>query len=128
MIQQITKGIKVSVSTNFEGNFMNYNTVSYAFSYKINIENNSKDTVQLLTRHWKIIESNHKTKYINGKGVLGQTPIVKPGESHIYSSGCLITSSIGLMSGTYTMINFSNTNKFIVKIPSFKLNVPFVLN
>tara|TARA_B100000427_G_C15070694_1_gene404043 strand:- start:129 stop:515 length:387 start_codon:yes stop_codon:yes gene_type:complete len=128
MIQQITKGIKVSVSTNFEGNFIKKNIVNYAFSYKIKIENNSKDAVQLLTRHWKIIESNQKTKFINGNGVLGKNPIVKPGESHKYSSGCLIASSIGSMSGVYTMINLSNTNKFSVKIPSFKLNVPFILN
>ena len=128
MIQQITKGIKVSVSTSFEGNFIKNNIVNYVFSYKIKIENNSKDAVQLLTRHWKIIESNQKTKFINGNGVLGENPIVKPGESHKYSSGCLIASSIGSMSGVYTMINLSNTNKFSVKIPSFKLNVPFILN
>ena len=128
MVQQITKGIKVSVSTKFEGNFIKYNIFNYAFSYIIHIENNSKDTVQLLTRHWKIIESNHKTQFINGYGVLGEKPIVKPGEFHKYSSGCLITSSIGLMSGIYTMINFSNNNKFSVKIPSYKLNVPFILN
>jgi len=128
MIQQITKGIKVSVSTKFKGNFIKNNIVNYAFSYIIQIENHSKDTVQLLTRHWKIIESNHKTQFINGHGVLGEKPIVKPGQFHKYSSGCLITSSIGLMSGVYTMINFSNSYKFKVKIPSFKLNVPFVLN
>jgi len=128
MIQQITKGIKVSVSTKFEGNFIKNDIINYAFSYIINIENHSKDAVQLLTRHWKIIESNRKTQFINGYGVLGEKPIVKPGEFHKYSSGCLITSSIGLMSGIYTMINFSNTNKFNVNIPSFKLNVPFILN
>ena len=128
MIQQITKGIKVSVSTKFEGKFLKNNIFNYAFSYIIQIENHSKDTVQLLTRHWKIIESNHKTQFINGHGVLGEKPIVKPGQFHKYSSGCLITSSIGLMSGVYTMINFSNSYKFKVKIPSFKLNVPFILN
>ena len=128
MIQQITKGIKVSVSTKFEGKFLKNNIFNYAFSYIIQIENHSKDTVQLLTRHWKIIESNHKTQFINGQGVLGEKPIVKPGEYHKYSSGCLITSSIGLMSGVYTLINFSNSSKFKVKIPSFKLNVPFILN
>ena len=128
MIQQITKGIKVSVSTKFEGKFLKNNIFNYAFSYIIQIENHSKDTVQLLTRHWKIIESNQKTKFINGNGVLGEKPIVKPGESHKYSSGCLIASSIGSMSGVYTMINLSNTDKFSVKIPSFKLNVPFILN
>ena len=128
MIQQITKGIKVSVSTKFEGNLMKNNIFNYAFSYIIQIENYSKDTVQLLTRHWKIIESNHKTQFVNGHGVLGEKPIVKPGECHKYSSGCLISSSIALMSGTYTMVNLSNTSEFKVKIPNFKLYVPFILN
>ncbi len=128
MIQQITKGIKVSVDTKFENCFLNNNVVNYAFSYFIKIENKSNDTVQLLTRNWKITESNNQTQYISGNGVVGQKPIVKPGEHHKYSSGCLITSTIGSMSGVYTMINFSNTSKFKVKIPSFKLNVPFILN
>ena len=118
----------MSVDTKFENCFLKNNVVNYAFSYFIKIENKSNDTVQLLTRNWKITESNNQTQYISGNGVVGQKPIVKPGEHHKYSSGCLITSTIGSMSGVYTMINFSNTSKFKVKIPSFKLNVPFILN
>lgn len=128
MIQQITRGIKVSVEAKYEGSFLKDYILHYAFVYKICIENQSKDVVQLLSRHWKVIESTNRPQYINGDGVVGKKPIVRPGESHTYQSGCLLTSPIGIMSGTYIMINFSTTKKFNVEIPSFKLNVPFILN
>ncbi len=128
MIQQITRGIKVSVEAKYEGSFLKDYVLHYAFVYKICIENQSKDVVQLLSRHWKVIETTNRPQYINGDGVVGKKPIVRPGESHTYQSGCLLTSPIGTMSGIYIMINFSTTKKFNVDIPSFKLNVPYILN
>ena len=128
MIQQITKGIKISVETEYEGNFLKDNVLHYAFSYKIQIENQSKSSVQLLTRHWKIVEALNKTQYINGNGVVGKKPIINPGEIHKYKSGCLLSSSLGAMKGAYIMIDFSSTKKFNVDIPLFKLSAPFLLN
>ena len=128
MIQQITKGIKISVETEYEGNFLKDNFLHYAFSYKIQIENQSKSSVQLLTRHWKIVEALNKTQYINGNGVVGKKPIINPGEIHKYKSGCLLSSSLGAMKGAYIMIDFSSTKKFNVDIPLFKLSAPFLLN
>ena len=128
MIQQITKGIKISVETEYEGNFLKDNFLHYAFSYKIQIENQSKSSVQLLTRHWKIIEALNKTQYINGNGVVGKKPVINPGEIHKYKSGCLISSSLGAMKGAFIMIDFSSTKKFNVDIPLFKLSAPFLLN
>ena len=128
MIQQITKGIKISVETEYEGNFLKDNVLNYAFSYKIQIENQSKSSVQLLTRHWKILEALNKTQYINGNGVVGKKPIINPGEIHKYKSGCLLSSSLGAMKGAYIMIDFSSTKKFNVDIPLFKLSAPFLLN
>jgi len=128
MIQQITKGIKISVESKFEGSFSKDYVLHHAFVYHITIENQSKDVVQLLSRHWKIQETTNRPQYVNGDGVVGKKPIVRPGESHTYKSGCLLTSPIGAMSGTYIMINFSNTKKFSVDIPTFKLNVPHILN
>tara|TARA_A100001011_G_scaffold310474_1_gene327131 strand:- start:13589 stop:13816 length:228 start_codon:yes stop_codon:yes gene_type:complete len=72
MIQQITKGIKISVETEYEGNFLKDNAPHYAFLCKTQIENQSKSSVQLLTRHWKIIEALNKTQYIIGSGVVGK--------------------------------------------------------
>ena len=128
LIQQITKGIKISVETKFEGSFLKDQILHHAFMYFITIENQGKDVVQLLSRHWKILESVSRPQYVNGNGVVGKKPVIKPGESHTYQSGSLITSPLGSMSGTYIMINFSTAKKFNVDVPSFKLSVPYILN
>lgn len=128
MIQQVTRGIKISVETDYEGSFLKDNIPHYAFTYRIEIENQGKSSVQLLTRHWKIIESLNKTNYVNGSGVVGKKPVINPGEIHKYKSGCLLTSAMGAMKGAYIMIDFTSTKKFNVEIPPFKLSAPFVLN
>jgi len=128
MIQQITRGIKISVETDYEGSFIKDNITHYAFNYRIKIENQGKSSVQLLTRHWKIIEALNKTQYVNGNGVVGKKPVINPGEVHKYKSGCLLTSAMGAMKGAYIMIDFTSTKKFNVEIPPFKLSASFVLN
>ena len=128
MIQQVTSGIKISVETNFEGTFYKNYKIHFAFGYRITIENQSKDSVQLNSRFWKIKDALNKTEIVQGEGVIGKKPVLKPGESHTYSSGCLLTSPFGSMSGHYNMVNFSSTKRFKVVIPSFKLSAPFALN
>jgi ApaG protein len=128
LIQQVTRGIKISVKTKFEGSFLKENVPHHAFKYFITIENQSKNVVQLLSRHWKIKETINQPQYLNGVGVVGKKPILRSGQSYTYQSGSLITSPMGSMSGTFIMINFSNANKFNVEVPHFKLNVPYILN
>ena len=128
MIQQVTRGIKISIETNFEGTFYKNYRVHFAFGYRITIENQSKDSVQLTSRFWKIKDALNQTEIVEGEGVIGKKPVIKPGESHTYKSGCLLTSPFGAMSGFYSMINFTSTRKFRVVIPSFKLSAPFALN
>ena len=128
MIQQVTRGIKISVKTKFEGSFLKENVPHHAFMYFITIENQSKNVVQLLSRHWKIKETINQPQYLNGVGVVGKKPILRSGQSYTYQSGSLISSPMGSMSGTFIMINFSNANKFNVEVPHFKLNVPYILN
>ena len=128
LIQQITRGIKISVETKFEGSFLKENLPHHAFMYFITIENQSKNVVQLLSRHWKIQEALNRPQYVNGVGVVGKKPILRPGETYTYQSGSLIMSPVGSMSGTFIMINFSNAKKFNVEVPYFKLNVPYILN
>lgn len=128
MNQQITRGIKISVETNFEGTFYKNYKMHFAFGYRVTIENQSNDSVQLKSRHWKIFDSLNKTEIVDGEGVIGKKPVLKPGESHTYSSGCLLTSPLGAMEGHYDMVNFTSTKKFRVVIPSFKLSAPFALN
>lgn len=128
MVQQITKGIKISVETTFEGTFYKNYRMQYAFGYRITIENQSKDSVQLNSRHWKILDALNYEELVDGEGVIGKKPVIKPGESHTYNSGCLLTSPFGAMSGHYNMINFASAKKFRVTIPTFKLSAPFALN
>lgn len=128
MIQQVTRGIRISVETSFEGSvFRNYKQL-FAFAYRITIENQSNDSVQLTSRFWRIKDALNNTEIVKGEGVIGKKPVIKPGQSHSYSSGCLLTSPFGAMSGHYNMVNFTTTRKFRVQIPSFKLSVPFALN
>ncbi|QJP34271.1 Co2+/Mg2+ efflux protein ApaG [Nonlabens sp. Ci31] len=128
MIQQVTRGIKISVQTSFEGTFYKNYKMHFAFTYVITIENQSKDSVQLNSRHWRIKDSLSRTEHIDGEGVIGKKPVLKPGQLHMYQSGCLLTSPFGNMSGFYNMINFTTSNQFSVIIPAFKLSAPFALN
>lgn len=128
MVTQITRGIKISVLTSFEGTFFKNYRMHFAFSYQITIENQSKDSVQLNTRHWEIFDSLNEMVIIDGEGVIGKKPVLKPGESHFYASGCLLASPIGAMKGYFNMINFTTTESFKVEIPTFKLSAPFALN
>lgn len=128
MISQITKGIKITVKTSFEGTYFKNHKIQFAFSYEITIENQGKDFVQLDSRHWEIKDALNGVELVDGEGVLGRKPIIRPGEKHSYSSGCLLTSPFGSMKGYYNMINFSTTKIFKVVIPSFKLSAPFAIN
>lgn len=128
MVQQITKGIKISVRTNFRGKFLKNYKLNFAFSYQVTIENQSNDSVQLNSRFWRIKDALNHSEEVRGEGVVGQKPVLKPGESHTYSSGCLLSSPFGAMHGHYNMINFTSTNRFKVLIPTFNLSAPYALN
>ncbi|MBP2834071.1 Co2+/Mg2+ efflux protein ApaG [Aquimarina sp. U1-2] len=128
MVQQVTRGIKISVDTTFEGTFYKNYKIHFAFGYRVTIENQSKDSVQLTSRFWEIKDALNNTEIVEGEGVIGKKPVLKPGESHTYSSGCLLNSPFGSMKGHYNMVNFTSTRKFKVMIPDFKLSTPFALN
>ena len=128
MVSQITRGIKISVLTSFEGTYFKNYKVHFAFSYEVTIENHSKDSVQLTSRHWEIHDALNDIETVDGDGVIGKKPVLKPGELHTYSSGCLLASPYGAMKGYFNMINFTTAKTFKVLIPSFKLSSPFALN
>ncbi|MBX2828646.1 MAG: Co2+/Mg2+ efflux protein ApaG [Flavobacteriaceae bacterium] len=126
MIQLTTQGIKVSVESKFEEAFYNKQQKQYAFSYRITIENNSNESIQLISRYWLIKDALNHSVVVEGKGVIGQQPIILPGKSHTYESGCLLISPFGSMQGHYNMI--TSTRKIKVGIPLFKLTAPFSMN
>lgn len=128
MVSQITRGIKISVLTSFEGTYFKNYKIHFAFTYQITIENQSKDSVQLHSRHWEIYDALNDVDTVDGEGVIGKKPVIKPGEAFSYSSGCLLSSPIGAMKGYFSMVNFTSTKTFKVLIPTFKLSAPFAIN
>ena len=115
MVQQVTNGIKVSVKTEFIGINYHNDRLHYAFSYQVTIENQSNDSVQLLKRHWNIFDSIGEFKEVNGVGVVGKQPILKPGEQHQYVSGCSLKSEVGRMSGDYLMQRMEDAAKSLMR-------------
>ena len=128
MVPQITKGIKISVKTKYNGTSYRNNRLYYTFVYFITIENKSSETLQLTDRFWKIFDSLNTTELVKGEGVVGQTPILKPNDNYTYSSGCFLESTMGAMKGYYTMKNIETLEEFKVYIPTFQLATPVLSN
>ena len=124
----ITNDIKVSVEVFYRPVESRPDAERFVFSYRITIENLGSDTVQLLRRRWYITDSVGDPREVEGLGVVGQTPILRPGASHSYGSWCPLTSSIGKMSGYFTMINIRTRQNFAVQVPEFKMIADFKLN
>lgn len=128
MVEKITKGIKISVQTNYEGIHSQNENTMHLFSYFITIENQTNDIVQLISRKWDIFDSLNSKETIIGDGVVGQIPILEPQEKYTYRSNCLLQSRIGAMKGHFNMINFTEKANFKVHIPAFQLAVMDTLN
>ncbi|HWZ21507.1 MAG TPA: Co2+/Mg2+ efflux protein ApaG [Cytophagaceae bacterium] len=128
MVTEITNGIKVSVITAYQPEYSSPGQSHYVFNYRIYIENHSEYTIQLLRRHWFIYDSNGSERQVEGEGVVGQKPVIEPGDSYEYISGCNLNTEIGKMLGTYEMQRTVDENKFSVRIPAFNMIVPYRLN
>ena len=121
MVSPITKGMQVSVETTYQPDFSNPQQHHYVFTYKVRIENKSNHTVQLLRRRWEIYDATENLKIVEGDGVVGQQPILEPGEFHTYVSGCNLKSGIGKMRGTFTLEKLMNGKLLEIVIPEFQL-------
>mgnify|MGYP001449508354 CR=1 FL=1 len=99
------------------------NENSFIWAYQVKIQNNGKKTVKLLSRLWKIIDANGNIKEVRGEGVVGEQPVLEPGESFEYTSGTPLNTSSGLMHGSYFMKSLDGKD-FEVKIPAFSLDIP----
>ena len=128
MISKISEGIKISVETYYQPEYSNQASGEFMFAYRITIENNNVFPVKLLRRHWHIYDSNGSTREVEGEGVVGVQPQIKPGKSYQYISGCNLCSEMGKMYGTYLMENINNNKTFDAAIPAFEMTVPFKLN
>ncbi len=128
MVTTVTNGIKVSVEIDYRPEHSQPANDHFVFTYRITIENNSNNTVQLMARHWDIIDAAHPRHEVDGEGVVGKQPVLEPGQIHQYVSGCNLKSGIGKMSGHYLMERILDGHQFDVEIPEFIMVVPFKLN
>ncbi|MFY0686118.1 MAG: Co2+/Mg2+ efflux protein ApaG [Cyclobacteriaceae bacterium] len=124
----ITKGVKVTVETEFQPGYSNPAQDHFVFTYRITIENKGDKTIQLMSRHWEITDLTFPKREVDGDGVVGKQPILEPGQTHQYVSGCNLRSGIGKMMGYYTMEKILDGKSFIVTIPEFTMLAPIKLN
>jgi ApaG protein len=128
MVTATTQGIKVTVETEYQPDYSSPRQFHFVFTYRVNIENMSDFSIQLLRRHWYIHDASYNTREVEGEGVVGVQPVIEPGQSHQYVSGCNLKSGLGKMFGTYLMEKVVDGKRFEVTIPAFHLVVPFKLN
>jgi ApaG protein len=95
----------------------------FVWGYRITIDNQSDDFVQLMSRYWRITDANGTVEEVRGAGVVGEQPELSPGDSYQYTSGCPLTTPSGIMAGRYTMRNERN-EVFDIEIPAFSLDLP----
>ena len=122
-----TRDVKVSVESYYLPENSQPEKDHYAFAYRIHLENLGRETVQLISRHWIITDSTGRVTEVEGDGVVGETPILKPGEEFEYVSGSHLNSPMGTMEGTYSMVT-DDGESFKVAIPMFTLSVPGKVN
>lgn len=124
----ITNEVKVMVETAYQNDHHAAYKSQHMFAYRITIINQSDFTIKLLRRHWHIIDVPYSHTEVEGEGVVGLQPILEPGENHHYVSGCALVSPVGKMYGTYTMERQLDGKQFVVDIPEFILQVPYISN
>lgn len=125
---EITAGVRVSVETFYQANHSNPGQSHYVFAYRITIKNHGEHSIRLLRRHWHIIDSDSTRREVEGEGVVGEQPLIVPGEVYRYVSGCNLNTELGKMFGTYLMERQSDKKLFFVRIPEFRMVVPTKLN
>ena len=118
-----TRGIRVRVDPQYDPQRSKPYLGQWFFLYTVTIENLAEETVQLLTRHWIITDGNGQVEEVRGSGVVGEQPILKPGEGFQYTSGCPLTTDVGKMEGSYEMVSSSGEH-FDVEIAPFTLAAP----
>ena len=128
MTTQTTSGVKISIESTYQSEYSNPENEHFMFAYRITIENLSEYTVQLVRRHWNIYDSIGLNKQVDGDGAVGEQPILQPGETHQYVSGCNLKSDMGFMEGYYEMIREIDNSIFHVHIPRFNLIANYRLN
>ncbi|MEM6319812.1 MAG: Co2+/Mg2+ efflux protein ApaG [Bacteroidota bacterium] len=125
---RVTQGIEVSVHPVYQPQYSNPQKDKYVFAYFVTIKNKAQVTVQLLRRHWYIYDAGNRLREVEGPGVIGQTPVLRPGEQFKYNSWTDMPTSIGKMYGYYSLQKITDGTMIEAEIPAFSLIAPFVYN
>jgi ApaG protein len=128
VVTKTTSNIRISVETEFQRRWTGNDGAWYIFVYYITIRNENDEPVQLLRRHWRIYDALNQLEEFTGEGVIGQQPVIQPGEEYRYNSSCYLRSTTGHMSGWYEMEVLTDKSPLRVDIPKFELVAPFQLN
>lgn len=119
-----TRDIRVSVRAFYLADQSQPEQSHFVWAYRVTIENLGSRTVQLLRRSWQITDGQGRVQQVNGPGVVGEQPVLEPGESFEYTSGTPLSTPSGFMRGTYGMVEPGSGEEFEVAIPAFSLDSP----
>ena len=125
MFTSTTRGIRVTVRPQYVPDQSDPTKPQFVWAYHVRIENGGDVTVQLRSRHWKVTDGLGQTREVKGPGVVGKTPVLRPGEEFEYTSATPLSTPSGFMGGTYQMVNEAGEN-FDIEIPTFSLDTPSV--
>lgn len=125
--EAVTNGVRVEVRSEYVPEQSEPEAKRWFFAYHIRITNETGGTVQLVSRHWIITDSDGNEEQVRGEGVVGLQPILEPGATHEYTSFCPLSTSFGTMSGSYRMQD-SDGGQFDAAIATFTLSEPFAVN
>ena len=127
MSNAISHGVRINVEPQYLEHQSDPNRNHWMHIYHVTITNEGANTVQLISRHWVITNSHGKEEHVRGPGVVGQQPVLRPGESFRYTSGCPMDTSMGTMHGSYQML-VEGGDRFDAEIAPFTLAEPYALN
>ena len=123
MYTETTRSIRISVEPFYVADQSEPDRERWVFGYRVRIENAGPETVQLLARHWRITDGLGRVVEVKGEGVVGEQPLLEPGESFQYTSGTPLPTPTGIMAGSYQMVT-DGGERFDVTIPAFSLDAP----
>lgn len=125
--EAVTRGIRIHVEPQYDSLRSRPAESLWFFLYTVTLRNEGSETVQLISRHWIITDEESRVEEVRGAGVVGEQPVLAPGESFEYTSGCPLTTPTGTMHGTYQMVT-SDGESFDAEIAPFVLSEPYVVN
>lgn len=123
MYSTVTKGIRVTVEPHYAADRSDPGEQRFFWTYKVEIANDGTAPVQIVARHWVITDEKGRREDVRGVGVVGEQPVIEPGSSFTYTSGCPLTTPSGTMVGTYQAID-GDGSSLTVAIPAFSLDIP----